>query len=270
MAEADRLRPIVSLYEGPMFEQWASGPIALHPWEVALVRTYCGRTDAAILNIGCGAGRETLALYELGYHNVRGIDCAPALLEIAARRAKERNWPIEFHKAPANALPFADESFDVVTLFENVYGHITPRAARVAALRELHRVLRPGGLVFLEATSLLNDRRYWLAILALNLLRRVRNPLRMEPRDKRIRGARKVGGRSRRQIPRSHWFEPTEVPAEAAQANLAVVRSTTQLGILRDPRADRESYRREGRLLYVLSRRASPGADPHRPPIPAP
>jgi SAM-dependent methyltransferase len=226
----------------------------LQPWELALVETDCTDRGAANLNVGCGAGRETFALYNMGYRNVRGIDRTPALLQAASQRATELELPVRFAPGQAAALPFGDNAFDVITLFQNVFGHITPRSEPVRSLREIRRVLKPGGLVFVEATSLHHRYRHRFYIRLFDLLRHLHNPGRMEPGDKTPHDAPRPTRAAPAARPRTHWFAPGKIPAEVQEAGLTVIRSSTRQAIVSNPHADARAYHRQVRLIYVLRR----------------
>jgi SAM-dependent methyltransferase len=226
---------IANLYATVMIPVWSSQPVVLRKHEKALINHYCPNEDVHILNVGCGAGRETFALYEKGYRNVTGIDLTPELLVLAPRQAEELQLPIEFYLGSVAELPFPDESFDVVTVFENIYGHITPRANRIQSLREIRRCLKGDGRALIDANSLLNHTRYHVPILMMEAVRRFFNPFRLERGDKLMRGSRPVGAILPAHTPRSHWFRPGEGEAESAEAGIEVVLSSTVRGVLEDP-----------------------------------
>lgn len=99
---------------------------------------------ARVLDVGCQLGALPVALAELGAA-VTGVDVDDALLAGARLRAGCYGARADFARAEAEALPFDDNTFDVVT-FVDVIEHVRdPRAA----VRELARVLRPGGTLYL-------------------------------------------------------------------------------------------------------------------------
>ena len=96
-----------------------------------------------VLDAGCGSGRLTVALAEAGAA-VTGFDTNAAQLEEAARRAADAGVALTLREADFNdALPFADASFDAVVSRLSVMAAADP----VATLRELGRVLEPGGRI---------------------------------------------------------------------------------------------------------------------------
>ena len=89
-----------------------------------------------VLDLGCGTGIATSLAAARGA-KACGVDFAPAML----RAARQRYPTIEFREADANALPYEDESFDVV-IANFCVNHI---AFPLDALAEVRRVLKPGG-----------------------------------------------------------------------------------------------------------------------------
>jgi ubiquinone/menaquinone biosynthesis C-methylase UbiE len=110
-----------------------------------LDRAAAGRTDARILDCGCGTGNNLRMLRRYG--RPVGIDITWSGLAYA-RRTGER----ALARASATALPFPAASFDIVTSFDVIYAFDDERAA--VALREMYRVLRPGGYLVLNVAAL--------------------------------------------------------------------------------------------------------------------
>lgn len=104
-------------------------------------------SGAAALDDGCGGGRFTLALRQMGCRVVHGVDLSRANIETAVRRRDARQIDgVHYHVASVLELPFRAACFDFV--FCNGVLHHT-RAPIETGLREIHRVLRPGGELFL-------------------------------------------------------------------------------------------------------------------------
>lgn len=112
---------------------------------LALVETVRVPTGGRALDVATGTGTVALALASQAAEVV-GTDIAPAMLQQA--RARAVGCPnVQFVSAEATALPFADQSFDVVVCGAGLF--FVPDMP--AALREWRRVLRPGGEVVFSA-----------------------------------------------------------------------------------------------------------------------
>jgi SAM-dependent methyltransferase len=98
-----------------------------------------------VLDVGCGFGLESLRLARLVQPGgkVAGIDKSADFIADAKARAAEAKLAIDFRVGDAEALPFADASFDVARA-ERVLVYL-PDPKR--ALQEMRRVTRPGGTV---------------------------------------------------------------------------------------------------------------------------
>jgi len=95
------------------------------------------------LDVACGTGDLALTLSEAGRTSVTGLDFCRPMLEVAAQKAAHRQRGIPFIEADALSLPFAAETFDVVTI---AFG-LRNLASVEGGLLELLRVLRPGGSI---------------------------------------------------------------------------------------------------------------------------
>jgi SAM-dependent methyltransferase len=114
----------------------------------ARVAVECASLQAheRVIDIGCGTGNAALLAADRGTR-VTGIDPAPGLLAIAARKAEVRNLEVAFMRGEAAAMALPDQSADVVL---SVFGVVfAPDADAVAA--ELARVTAAGGRVVLTA-----------------------------------------------------------------------------------------------------------------------
>jgi SAM-dependent methyltransferase len=95
-----------------------------------------------LLDVGCGAGQLTLIASRNGADAI-GVDIAENLVERARERARVDGLGARFRVADAEALPFADASFDVVASLNGAM--FAPRPEIVTG--ELLRVCRPGGII---------------------------------------------------------------------------------------------------------------------------
>jgi ubiquinone/menaquinone biosynthesis C-methylase UbiE len=109
------------------------------PWmpEVMGFNNFAG---ARLVEIGCGMGTDLLQFARGGAH-CTGVDLTPRSVEISRLHFDLYQMRADFVLSDAERLPFHDESFDVV--YSNGVLHHTPGTA--TAVREAHRILRPGG-----------------------------------------------------------------------------------------------------------------------------
>jgi ubiquinone/menaquinone biosynthesis C-methylase UbiE len=124
---------------------------ALVPLKGALTgQPVSGRDAARLLDVACGTGRflrEVKANYPRLH--VTGLDLSPHYLTVA-RRVLERWSRVRFVEGAAEAMPFADAEFDIITCVY-LFHELPPRIRR-AVVAEARRVLRPGGtLIFVDS-----------------------------------------------------------------------------------------------------------------------
>jgi SAM-dependent methyltransferase len=107
----------------------------------------------SLLDVGCGTGHWMKALADRGYI-VSGVDASPAMLV----HARTLNPHARVEQADVNSLPFEDATFDYVLSVEVLRYLADPQPA----IRELARVLKPGGVALVTAAPLMNLNGYWL------------------------------------------------------------------------------------------------------------
>lgn len=118
-------------------------------------------TADRILDLGCGTGRTTFSLFELGYTDIIGVDLTPEMIQAAEEIKAERNSPIPFQVGNAKALAFISQLFDVVIFSFNGLMSIPNGQERFRALQEIHRVLKPGGLFLFTTHDREQDENYF-------------------------------------------------------------------------------------------------------------
>lgn len=149
--ERQKTIPINNAFYDELDEMWHGAmdhPVALlraendlrNPW-IQEVLEQKSLLFAHILDIGCGGGFLTHFLAKKG-HCVKGIDLSPQSLEIA--KQLDPTQTIEYKRASAYALPYADASFDVCCAMD-LLEHVENPAQ---VIQEASRVLKPGGLFF--------------------------------------------------------------------------------------------------------------------------
>lgn len=117
----------------------------------------CAQAGGEVLEVAVGTGRN-LPFYPEGIR-LSGIDLSPAMLDLARSRAAELGREIDLREGDAHALPYADASFDTVVCTFSLCNIPDERRA----ISEMHRVLRPGGLLIL-ADHVASTSRVVLAI----------------------------------------------------------------------------------------------------------
>ena len=104
-----------------------------------------------VLEIGCGRGVALPVLSRLlAPSALVGLDLDPALIAVAEERIRVTRVPARVIKGDARALPMESASFDLVIDFGTCYHVSGGSVGSCAALREVARVLRPGGLFIHE------------------------------------------------------------------------------------------------------------------------
>ena len=114
-------------------------PALFHQWGAIVSDLVAARPGERLLDVACGTGALACAALERvgDQGQVVGLDPNPDMLSVARRKSTKIDW----REGRAESLPFPDESFDaVVSQFGLMFF-----ADRPAALREMMRVLRPGG-----------------------------------------------------------------------------------------------------------------------------
>jgi SAM-dependent methyltransferase len=107
-----------------------------------LVRFAGIRPGAKVLDVACGTGVAALTAARGGAH-AQGIDLTPELIQRARENAALMRIDATFEEGDAEALPFADATFDVVI---SQFGHIfAPRPD--VTIAQMLRVLKPGGTI---------------------------------------------------------------------------------------------------------------------------
>ncbi len=118
-------------------------------WEKTVCERYHSRVGR-VLDIGCGCGREAIAVAALG-HAVTGIDLSSAQIEIARETALRAGCRIDFRPTSGGRLDFPNDSFDHVLIWSQVIGNVPGRNNRLQLLREVFRVMATPGTLSLSA-----------------------------------------------------------------------------------------------------------------------
>jgi len=139
--------PDLSAVKAKQQAAWSAGDYAIIGRTLQIVgENLCEavnlRAGERVLDVASGNGNATLAAAR-HFAEVTSTDYVPSLLERGRARAEAEGLQVTFREADAEALPFADSTFDVVLSTFGVM--FTPDQARAA--REMLRVCRPGGRI---------------------------------------------------------------------------------------------------------------------------
>ncbi len=148
-------KPNTERYKEEVRRDWTDGAAGWRKWNAQFAFMTRAATEAIVqaaqvepgmqvLDLASGAGEPALTLAEAVAPNghVMATDLVPEMLALGEEVAQERRLRnISFKQADAEAIPFADKSFDVVTCRLGVMFFPDP----AMALRETRRVLKPGG-----------------------------------------------------------------------------------------------------------------------------
>ncbi len=149
-------------------------------------------SEMALLDAGCGTGNYSAAMTpHVG--RIEAVDMNPAMIKVAARKLSGEN--VSFHEAPIDELPFEDSSFDGV-MVNQVLHHLPENGDGFPAHRrvigELHRVLKPGGVLTINTCSQSQlEHGYWYYSLIPEAARSLR--LRYAPLDELAKLMESVG-----------------------------------------------------------------------------
>jgi len=98
------------------------------------------QSNAEILDIGCGNGKYMNYRDDI---NIKGIDISTNLIEICKKKG------FDVIKAPMTDIPFTDNKFDGIICIAS-YHHLNNDDDRKKTLNEIYRILKPGGIAFIE------------------------------------------------------------------------------------------------------------------------
>ncbi len=108
-----------------------------------------------ILELGCGGGRVALGLMQAGYPEVVATDFSPIMVSLARAvlADHDESWEKIVEQQDATALTYPEASFDRAIFAFNGLMCLPSRDHRLAALRSIHRVLKPGGVLLFTASD---------------------------------------------------------------------------------------------------------------------
>jgi len=145
-----------------VFDQIAPGWYNFRHWSIfrteleALARRWRG---GCLLNVGCAHGPDFLP-FRQGF-DLHGVDFSAEMIRFAGKYSRKFDFNVSLKVADARRLPYTDETFDWA-ISVAAYHHLEGDDERSEALRELNRVLKPGGEAFITVWNRWQP-RFWFS-----------------------------------------------------------------------------------------------------------
>ena len=107
--------------------------------------------ERRVLDCGAGGSAPPLSLFHQYGYETYGVEIATEALDKASRFCREKAMPLGIFRGDMRTIPFASETFSFVYSFNAIMFMTKPDIAR--AMGEMERVLRPGGLIYVNFVS---------------------------------------------------------------------------------------------------------------------
>jgi D-alanine-D-alanine ligase len=104
----------------------------------------------SLLDLACGQGRHLIELNERGNYNLFGLDRSRYLIQRAKNISLKKGITINWKEGDARKLPYATDTFDFVTNLGNSFGYFETPDDDAKILKEIFRVLKPGGILLMD------------------------------------------------------------------------------------------------------------------------
>ena len=158
--------------------------VGLWDSEAKLVESFFS-PGGRILDIGCGAGRTTVALAKMGFQ-VTAVDMLPEMVDAAAGQIADSGVDVELHVMNACELAFPTGAFDGALFSFNGFENILSHERREAAIRSVWRILRPGAHFILTARSGAAFPKRWLGWVWMAFRQLILRPLQLSNPNLRL------------------------------------------------------------------------------------
>jgi SAM-dependent methyltransferase len=223
----------------------------LAPHEAVYIERHF-RPGERLLDIGCGGGRESIALSRRGF-TVVGVDLVRELVAAAAAGARQSGAVASYAVMNAAALGFAPGRFDGVLMLAQVLACIPGRENRLRALAEARRVLRPGGRLVLTSHCRNSHWKYRLYFAVMDPLRRAGRALGLPLLESGDRFATVIGSAASRGRHYLHMYSRAEMARDLAAAGFRLVECHSRRD-LRENRLDAPGRENDYYLIYAAEK----------------
>lgn len=106
-----------------------------------------------LLDLACGQGRHLIELTNRGNYHLFGLDRSRYLIQRAKTITRKQGLSINFKEGDARKLPYATDTFDYVTILGNSFGYFETAEDDVKILKEVFRILKPGGKLLMDVAD---------------------------------------------------------------------------------------------------------------------
>ena len=109
--------------------------------------------NASMLDLCCGQGRHVIEFARRGYTNLHGLDRSRYLINRAKSECRKEGLGVSFKEGDARKLPYRSNYFDVVMVLGNSFGYFESSQDDLLVLKEIRRILKPGGKLLIDITD---------------------------------------------------------------------------------------------------------------------
>jgi SAM-dependent methyltransferase len=215
---------IKAYFNDQEFDFWAEKHHLIPP-ERFLIENYLDKSGKT-LEAGTGGGRILLEMRNLGFTSLYGFDVLPDFIEKAKQR--DREGSIDFSIQDATNLNYADSCFEQVIYLQQLMCFLEPESARLKAIQEAYRVLKPGGKALFSLVSLDIRNRSYIHRLYISYLSFIRKwsgsnrPIQYMP-WLTLQGNKFNFGALIDRGPQAYWFKVAEISQIFKDVNFNIV-----------------------------------------------